>query len=85
VTALEKDAERNSKQHGEFYKRLCGLENSQTRTDVQYTEIMKKIEKMSEMLEELKNAPAKNWSTVISAIISGVVGIIVGIIFKGGI
>jgi hypothetical protein len=46
---------------------------------------MEKIEKMSATLEELKNAPAKNWNTVVSAIISGIVGIIVGIIAKGGI
>jgi hypothetical protein len=85
IIALEKDAERNSTQHGEFYKRICALENSQTRTDVQYNTIMEKIEKMSATLEELKNAPAKNWNTVVSAIISGIVGIIVGIIAKGGI
>jgi chromosome segregation ATPase len=85
IIALEKTIEKNSSQHGEFYKRICTLENSQTRTDVQYNEIMKKIDEMRTTLDELKNAPAKNWNTAISAIISGIVGTVIGFLLKGGL
>lgn len=85
VTALEKDAEKNSAQHGEFYKRLGELENFQARTDEKYSNIMREIEKMSETLEELKNAPAKNWSLVVSAAISGIVGTVIGLLINGGL
>jgi hypothetical protein len=85
ITALEHDSERNSDQHKEFYDRIRVLENSQTRTDVQYESIMEKIREMSAMLEEIKNTPAKNWNAIVSSAISGIVAIIISLIFNGGI
>lgn len=85
IEALEKDMEKNSIQHGEFYKRFGQLENFEARTDEKYNNIMREIEKMSETLEELKSAPAKNWNAVVSAAISGIVGAVIGFVMRGGI
>ncbi len=85
IAALEKDMEKNSQQHGEFYKRFGQLESFQARTDEKYNNIMREIEKMSETLEELKSAPAKNWNTVVSSAISGIVGAVVGFLMRGGL
>lgn len=85
IAALEKDMEKNSVQHGEFYKRFGNLESFQARTDEKYTNIMREIEKMSETLEELKSAPARNWNAVVSAAISGIVGAVIGFLMRGGI
>lgn len=84
VAALEKDMEKNSQQHGEFYKRFGQLESFQARTDEKYNNIMREIEKMSETLEELKSAPAKNWNTVVSSAVSGIVGAVIGFLMRGG-
>lgn len=85
VSALEKDMEKNSKQHGEFYKRFGQLESFQARTDEKYSNIMREIEKMQETLEELKGAPARNWNAVVSAAISGIVGAVIGFLMHGGL
>jgi chromosome segregation ATPase len=85
VAALEKDIERNSEQHKEFYARFGSLENFQARTDEKYSNIMREIEKMSETLESLKSAPAKNWNAVVSAAISSIVGVVIGFLLSGGL
>lgn len=84
VRQLEEEAKKNSEHHGEFYKRIREIEQFQTRIDANYLNIMKEIERMSTILEELRNKPAKNWNTVVSALITGIVGIVVGFIMNGG-
>lgn len=81
----KKYEEKNSTQHGEFYKRFGNLENFEARTDEKYNNIMREIEKMSETLEELKSAPARNWNAVVSAGISGIVGAVIGFMLHGGL
>lgn len=84
VAELEKDMDRNREQHGEFYKRFGQLENFEARTDEKYTNIMRKIEEMSKVLEELKAAPGKNWNNVVKSAISAVIGAVIGYLLNGG-
>ena len=72
------------KQQEDLQTRLNRFENTLTRTDERYNNIMREIEKMSETLEELKNKPAKNWGIVVSSAISAVVGGIIAIMINGG-
>lgn len=83
VAELEKDMEKNSQQHREFYKRFGLLENFEARTDEKYNNIMREIEKMQETLEELKSTPVKNWNAVVSALISGIVCAVIGYLMGG--
>lgn len=85
IESMERDLERNSHQHEEFYNRFGKIENFQARIDEKYSNIMKEIDKICKTLEELKSAPAKNWNAVVTAGISGVVGAVVGFMMHGGI
>lgn len=73
------------KQHEDYEKRLNRIENILTRTDERYNNIMREIEKMSEVLEELKNKPAKNWGILVSSAISAIVGAIIASFIHGGL
>lgn len=70
--------------HKDFEGRLRGVELTLARNDEKYENIMKEIDKMSKILEELKNRPARNWGTLVSALISGLVGAIIGVMMRGG-
>jgi len=84
VAELEKDMERNSIQHGEFYKRFGQLENFEARTDEKYNNIMRKIEEMSKVLEELKAAPGRNWNSAVTSAKAAIIGAAVGYLLNGG-
>lgn len=72
----------------ELTKRITILENSQTKTDFQYEQIMEMLKIINEKtipnlitdIEELKHKPAKRYEQVVTGILSGVVGIIIGIV-----
>lgn len=78
-------------QNKELEKRLTTIETSREKTEFQYEQIMKAIDKLNEdtipklmkELEIIKNKPAKRWETGINALISGVVAIVISLIFKG--
>lgn len=70
--------------HKDFEGTLRAVELNLARNDEKYENIMKEIDKMSKILEELKNRPARNWGTLVSALISGLVGAIIGVMMRGG-
>ena len=78
-------------QNKELEKRLTTIETSREKTEFQYEQIMKAIDKLNEdtipklmkELEIIKNKPAKRWETGINALISGVVAIVISLIFEG--
>lgn len=63
-------------------KRVNKVETSREKTEFQYEEIIKSLDKLNEItipnlmkeLENLKNKPAKRWETGINALISAIVG-----------
>lgn len=67
-------------------KRVNKVETSREKTEFQYEEIIKSLDKLNEItipklteeLENIKNKPAKRWDSVINALISAVVAALVG-------
>ena len=63
-------------------KRIGTLELNNTKTDVQYTEIMKTLNKLidvtipelSKEIQEIKDKPAKKWDTIVAGIIGAIAG-----------
>lgn len=65
----------------ELEKRIIKIETSREKTEFQYEEIMKALNKLTDEtipklmdeLDSIKNKPAKRWETVINALISAIV------------
>ena len=63
-------------------KRIIALENANTRTDLQYEQIMKTLNKLvdvtipelSKEIQEIKEKPAKRYDTIIVGIIGAIAG-----------
>ena len=80
--------ERLEKETAEQEKRISELEKRSEKTDFQYEQIMKMLDKLTEVtipelskeIQMLKNKPAERYNTVVIAIISGVVGAIISFI-----
>jgi hypothetical protein len=83
IIALEKDSERNSKQHKEYYDLFKSAEVKQAVTDTTYSQILEKLAALSTKVDELLNKPSKRWETVIASIISVAVGACVAYFLKG--
>lgn len=73
ITRLEQEC-------GTISTKVMELEKQNTKTDVQYQNIMKTLEKLSNQVEEIKNKPAKRWDTVITSILGAICGVIGGAI-----
>lgn len=63
-------------------KRITQLEMSSMKTDTQYNEIMKTLNKLidvtipelSKEIQEIKEKPAKKWDTIVAGIIGAIAG-----------
>lgn len=83
---FEEQLKELKEQNKEYEKRLTAIETSREKTEFQYDQIMKAIEKLNEVtipnlmkeLEAIKNKPAKRWETGINALISAIVAGVVG-------
>lgn len=70
-------------------KRIIGIEQSKERTDYQFDEIMKALNKLNDVtiprmlsdIQDIKNRPAKKYdaimTTITSTIVAGIVGFVV--------
>ena len=76
-------------------KRIIELERNNTKTDLQYEQIMKTLNKLNEVtipsltaqIEDLKNRPNKRYDQIITVIISTIIGGAIGFVinkFFGG-
>mgnify|MGYP000848409479 FL=1 len=63
---LERDAERNEATHKEIFSRLEEMSEAKVRTEVQYTNILAKLEKVEAVVDELRGKPAKRWETIVN-------------------
>lgn len=82
VEALEKDAERNSTQHREFYNLFKDVEVNDAVTKQTYQQILSAIAELKSSMTEMKAVPAKRWESVVTSIISALVGVGIGLILK---
>ena len=91
---FEEQLKELKEQNKEYEKRLTAIETSREKTEFQYEQIMKAIDKLNEVtipnlmkeLENIKNKPTKRWearvNALISAIAAGLVGF--GVSYLGG-
>ena len=90
IENLKRELGNMKKEHEKFDDRIRKIETSKEKTEFQYEEIMKALNKLNDQtiprlisdINELKNKPAKRYETIISAFISGVVAVIVSLLFK---
>lgn len=81
VAFHEEQLKELKEQNKDFEKRLTEMETSKEKTEYQYEQIMKAIDKLNDItipsivkeLEGIKNKPAKRWETGINALISAIV------------
>ena len=80
----DKEIDNLKKTTEEQEKRIQAIERSKEKTDFQYEQIMKTLEKLNNetipnlttQIEELKNKPVKRYDQVVSAFIGAIVGAI---------
>jgi len=78
---LKETLQELKEEHKELEKRVAKVETSREKTEFQYQEIIKSLDKLNEVtipnlmreLESLKNKPAKRWETGVNALISAIV------------
>lgn len=90
VVQLEKDSERNSNQHREFYDKFGKIDTKVAVTDERYSNILAtlenanaSIEQTRKKIDEMSIEPAKKWNNLIACLISGTVSIILGYLLGG--
>lgn len=75
--------------HSELAERVGKLEAKSEKTDFQYEQIMKMLDKLTETtipelskeIQALKNKPVERYNAVVMTIITTVVGTIIGFVF----
>lgn len=85
IIVLEKDSERNSKQHKEFYDAVKNGAVQQMKNETVYNQIFSTLSDIKSDINELKSTPKRRWDTLIGALITTIVGIMVGVALKGGL
>ena len=71
-------------------QRISELEKRSEKTDFQYEQIMKMLDKLTEQtipelskeIQAIKNKPAERYNTIVASIITACVGAVVGFIFS---
>lgn len=84
----DKQIEELKRVRQEQEKRIIQLEMNNTKTDLQYEQIMRTLNKLNEetipnltvQLEELKNKPAKRYDQIIGSVLGGIFGAVGGVI-----
>lgn len=84
----DKQSEELKRVTQEQEKRIIQLEMNNTKTDLQYEQIMRTLNKLNEetipnltvQLEELKNKPAKRYDQIIGSVLGGIFGAVGGVI-----
>jgi hypothetical protein len=67
LLVLERDSQRHEATHKEIFSRLEEISEAKVRTEVQYTNILTKLEKVESAVDELKGKPAKRWESVVAS------------------
>ena len=88
VSALEKDSERNSSQHRDFYASFSNIDKKQAVSDEKYSQILTTQKSMDDKLTKMLDEPRQNYNAikmcvatcVITALISGSIGYLVSFI-----
>lgn len=80
IIALERDGNRNSDQHREFYDAIKENAVNQAVTDSNYAQILAVLAELKSNMDEVKSNPAKRWEKLVLAVITAVAGYVVAVI-----
>ena len=78
IEALEKDMERNSNQHREFYNKFNNLDVQNAVTNEKFSTLIDKLDSLCAKMDVITNEPKNKWNSVVDTGIKTVVGAIVG-------
>lgn len=82
INDLEKDTQRNSDQHREFYGKFNDLEKKQAIVEERYNNILSVTNEIKTTVTELKDKPAKRQDTIVISIITTIIGLVLGFVFS---
>ena len=90
IAALEKDSERNSSQHREFYDKFSVIAVREGISESNMQQLMSSINDIKSDLKDLKDAPSQSFNAVkmcivtaiITAVVSGLAASIMNLIMK---
>ncbi len=82
---LEKDIERNTITHKEFFQRFESMNERMVGYEKDMSYLRTTISTMSEDLKEIKEKPAKRWESAVLCAITSIVSVVVGFLLSGGI
>lgn len=80
IEALEKDMERNSSQHREFYNNFKNLDVQNAVTNEKFTTLIGKLDSLCAKMDVITSEPKNKWNSVVDTGIKTVVGAVVGAI-----
>lgn len=80
IEALEKDMERNSNQHREFYNKFNSLDVQNAVTNEKFSTLIDKLDSLCIKMDVMTNEPKRKWNSVVDTSIKTVVGALVGAI-----
>jgi hypothetical protein len=83
ISALEKDSERNSAQHREFYGKFNDVDVKQAVADEKYSQILTIQKSMDDKLTKLTETPCNRWNTLINGAIGALVAGLVALAVSG--
>lgn len=79
---LERDVnelrKQNSSSHERFFERLGELEKQEGIQNVQYENILEKLDRLAGDVKELKAKPVKRWESIVETVLGIVVAAVVG-------
>lgn len=85
VAQLEKDSERNSTQHREFYNSLKDIEVKLQVSDNTMQNMFSVLSEIKDDVKELKEKPVKKWDSVsmyvMTTVIGGLIGFLINLAF----
>jgi len=82
ISALEKDGERNSTQHREFYNNFKDIAVKQEVSDNTMQNMFSVLSEIKNDVKELKEKPVKKWDNISTYTLTAIIGTILGYFFS---
>lgn len=83
VCALEKDSERNSAQHREFYTKFNDVDIKQAVSDEKYSQILTTQKSIDEKVTKMSETPSNRWNSLVNVIIGAIAGGLIAMLMNG--
>lgn len=80
IETLEKDMERNSSQHREFYNKFNSLDVQNAVTNEKFSTLIGKLDSLCVKMDVITSEPKNKWNAIVDTSIKTVVGAVIGAI-----